>query len=311
MKPTVLANTAKISHDEWLSLRHRFIGGSDAATVVGLNPYASRVALYLDKKGMSAPKEESEAMRLGTDLEDYVAQRFSEKTGKKVRRDRHMYLHPEYPFLGADVDRRVVGEDAILECKTTRGGRWDFEAGEIPPHWYCQCLHYMNVTGAKKCYLAILHLGKDFHVFEINRDEEQMKALLDAEISFWRDFVEKDVLPDPDGSDSAREALKVAYGDPVDTEANLMIHEGDLSEYERLKDEETALKREIERIKQKIQVTMGNATEGFATGWKVTWKTQTRDSVDSKKLKDLYPEAWKACARMSASRVMRISKLED
>ena len=311
MKPTILANTAKISHDEWLELRHRFIGGSDAATVVGLNPYSSRVALYLDKKGMSSPKEESEAMRLGTDLEDYVAQRFTEKTGKKVRRDRHMYLHPEYPFLGADVDRRVVGEDAILECKTTRGGRWDFEAGEVPPHWYCQCLHYLNTTGAKKCYLAILHLGKGFYVFEIARDEEQMKALLDAEISFWCDFVEKDVLPSPDGSESAREALKTAYGATEETEANLMIHDGDLAEYERLKDEETALKKEIERLKQNIQVTMGSATEGFATGWRITWKTQTRDSIDNKKLKDMFPEAWKACARMSASRVMRISKLED
>ena len=311
MKPLILANTAKISHDEWLELRRRFIGGSDAATVVGLNPYSSRVALYLDKKGMSAPKEESEAMRLGTDLEDYVAKRFSEKTGKKIRRDRHMYLHPAYPFIGADVDRRVVGEDAILECKTTRGGRWDFEAGEVPPHWYCQCLHYMNVTGAKKCYLAILHLGKGFYVFEINRDEAQMKALLDAEISFWRDFVEKDVLPDPDGSESAREALKAAFSDTEETEANLMSHEGDLAEYERLKAEESQVKKDIEQIKQRIQVTMGSATAGFSERWRITWKPQTRDSIDSKKLKDMFPEAWKACARMSASRVMRISKTEE
>ena len=144
-----------------------------------------------------------------------------------------------------------------------------------------------------------------------SRKAVQMEALMGAEISFWRDFVEKDVLPDPDGSESAREALKMAYSATVDTEANLMIHDGDLAEYERLKDEETALKKEIERLKQKIQVTMGSATEGFATGWKVTWKTQTRDSVDSKKLKDMYPDAWKACARMSASRVMRILKTEE
>lgn len=53
-----------------------------------------------------------EAMRQGRDMEDYVARRFSEKTGLKVRRSHQLYRSKEHPFQIADVDRMIVGEDA-------------------------------------------------------------------------------------------------------------------------------------------------------------------------------------------------------
>ena len=50
--------------------------------------------------------------------EEYVAQRFMEATGLKVRRSNYMYRSVEHSFMLADIDRLVVGEDAGLECKT-------------------------------------------------------------------------------------------------------------------------------------------------------------------------------------------------
>ena len=41
-----------------------------------------------------------------------------EATGLKVRRSNFMYRSVENPFMIADVDRLVAGEDAGLECKT-------------------------------------------------------------------------------------------------------------------------------------------------------------------------------------------------
>ena len=34
------------NHEEWLALRSGYIGGSDAAAVIGLNPYKSPFALW-------------------------------------------------------------------------------------------------------------------------------------------------------------------------------------------------------------------------------------------------------------------------
>ena len=78
--------TKNMTQDEWLAQRRNAIGGSDAASIIGLNSFSSPFAVWLDKMGMAEPSEENEAMRLGHDLEEYVAKRFTEATGKKVRR---------------------------------------------------------------------------------------------------------------------------------------------------------------------------------------------------------------------------------
>lgn len=74
--------------------------------------------VYEDKTTDSIEEIDNEAMRQGRELEDYVARRFTEATGKKVRRANFMYYDEKYPFMLADVDRMVVGENAGLECKT-------------------------------------------------------------------------------------------------------------------------------------------------------------------------------------------------
>ena len=94
--PKKLVNIKKISHEEWLSLRERGIGGSESAICVNMNPYAGLLTLYAMKTGMSKPKEDNEAMRLGRDLEQYVAERFTEETGKKVINDNWFYVDDEY-----------------------------------------------------------------------------------------------------------------------------------------------------------------------------------------------------------------------
>ena len=74
--------------------------------------------MYTDKRTDEIEEFDNEAMREGRDLEEYVARRFMEETGKKVRRANAMFYDEEKPFMLADVDRMIVGENAGLECKT-------------------------------------------------------------------------------------------------------------------------------------------------------------------------------------------------
>ena len=78
--------TLNMTHEEWLQRRKTGIGGSDAGAICGLNPYVSPMGVYLDKISTETTDLDNEAMRQGRDLEEYVARRFIEATGLKVRR---------------------------------------------------------------------------------------------------------------------------------------------------------------------------------------------------------------------------------
>ena len=134
-------STKGMPHKEWLEHRRRSIGGSDAAAIIGLNPWASPYSVWADKLGLIPPKEDNEAMRLGRDLEEYVAKRFCEETGKRVRRENSIIINPDYPFAHANVDRILIGEDAGLECKTSSSlNLKKYKNGEYPANFYCQCI---------------------------------------------------------------------------------------------------------------------------------------------------------------------------
>ena len=78
----VIVKTVGLSREDWLEYRRKGLGGSDASTVCGLNPYSCKLTLWADKTGRLPEKEDSEAMRTGRDLEQYVALGFEEATGK-------------------------------------------------------------------------------------------------------------------------------------------------------------------------------------------------------------------------------------
>ena len=123
--------TLNMTHEEWLQRRKTGIGGSDAGAICGLNPYVSPMGVYLDKISTETTDLDNEAMRQGRDLEEYVARRFIEATGLKVRRSNMMYRNSRYPFMLADVDRFIVGEDAGLECKTASAYNADKWTGAV------------------------------------------------------------------------------------------------------------------------------------------------------------------------------------
>lgn len=173
MKLNKLVSTLNMEHEEWLENRRKGIGGSDAGSICGLNPYSSAIAVFQDKTQPLTEKPDNESMRQGRDLEEYVARRFMEETGKKVRKANAIFYKEEQPFMLANVDRLIVGENAGLECKTASAYSADkWKDGHIPESYEIQCHHYMAVTGADAWYIACVILGKEFVWHKIERDEE-------------------------------------------------------------------------------------------------------------------------------------------
>lgn len=294
-------------HEDWLKARRNGIGGSDAAAIIGCNDFSSPYEVWLDKMGMLDPKEPNEAMRQGTELEGYVAWRFSDKTGKKVRRRPGIFMNPDYPFALATIDRWVLGENAGLECKTTNAMNLSkFRDGEFPANYYVQCMHYMAVTGADKWYLAVLVQGKDFLTFEFERDEEMIADLMEAERDLW-DHVVSGIPPETDGTDATGHALSSQY--PGGAEGDIDLFGVDFDRLNSLKEQKKSLEREIKRIEQEAKARMGDFETGHNGKWKVYWKTQTRKSFDHKRFEESHPELdLSPYFKESVSRVFRVKE---
>lgn len=304
-----LCSTLGMGRPAWLEWRRKGIGGSDAGAILGLNPYSSAFSVWCDKKGLLPEKEDNEAMRQGRDLEQYVAERFTETTGKAVRRCNYLLAHPEYPWMLANVDRLVIGEDAGLECKTTSIlTPTDYDAGDVPPQYYVQCQHYMAVTGCVKWYLAVLVLNKKFHIFEIVRNEAEVAALIAAEKSFWEGNVLAGVEPAPDGSERAGEVISSLYPGGQGGTAPLYGMEQAAQDYLFLSGQIKALERQKDECKQRIQVEMKEAEEGVLPGYRVTWRAQTRTSVDTKALREDMPDVYEKYSRTETVRTFRLKE---
>lgn len=310
--PKKLTNLSGLTHEEWLRWRRKGIGGSDAATVVGLNPYSSLYELWADKQGFLPAKEDTETMRTGRDLERYVADRFCEATGKKVQKLSYMYCHNEHPFIIANIDRKVVGENAGLECKTTSPyNKTDFAEGNVQLNYLCQCWHYMNVMGYDRMYLAVLVLGKGFYWYTVEQDKEQQQALLKAEVDFWNTYILDDCIPEPDGSESANNVLKTIYGKEMQETVNLMHIDRLLDGYAIAQDRCKAAEAEKERLAQQIKMHIGDAAAGIGSKFKVSWASQTRRSVDTKKLAAEYLQVYEQVIKTTQSRTFRFAKRKD
>lgn len=278
-----------MSRPEWLAQRRKSIGGSDAAGIVGLSKWSTPYTVWADKTGQLPDKPDTEAMRLGRDLEDYVARRWMEATGKKVRRLNAMLYNEQYPFAHADIDRDVVGERAGLECKTTSAlNVRKFRDVEFPEQYYAQCVHYMAVTGYDRWYLSVLVFGQGLFNYILERDQAEIDALMEAEKDFWK-LVQGDTPPPVDGLRPTTSALVTIYNSSEDRYTQLFGRETLLQEWDDLKRQQKAILQRMQQIKQVLMQDMGDASEAFCGAYHVIWRTQKRGSLSRERLRKAYP----------------------
>jgi len=297
------------THEEWLELRTKGVGGSDAAAVVGLNPYRTPLDVYFEKRGETEPEDlsDNEAVHFGNVLEDVIAQEYSRRTGRKVRRNNRLLRHPEHSFMQASLDREVVGESRLLECKTAgafMADQWG-EAGtdEVPMQYLIQCMHYLAVTGKDLCDLAVLIGGRDFRIYPIQRDEELVANLIAGEAEFWRRVQDGDPPP-PQVVGDVHKLHPRDDGSVIraETEAVLLVEamnetKGQIKQLE-------AVKREHEK---QLKAYLGDhAILEAPDGRKLaTWKNQTSSRFDAKAFKADHPDIDAQYRRESEARVLR------
>ena len=279
----------------WLAERKTGIGGSEAAAVMGLSPWATPVPVWLDKTGRAAPKEDTEAMRIGTELEDFVARRYCQETGRTVQRYNKM-LHVD--CLLGNFDRLVIREgekvashmgevrtNLLLECKTSTR---EWEDG-VPLYYQTQVQHYMGLVACLEAAdVAVLFLGrKHFEVYRVERDQaviDHMQAYLRE---WWERHVVRDEMPKPQNEADCK--LLWARSNPgKSVEATAEIVEK-LKKYADAKETEKAVKDIAAALQSDIEAFMGDAEVLVGPDGKpmLTWKSA----------KDTSKTNWEALAR--------------
>ena len=301
MKKLVL--TLNLDKKEWLKYRKQGIGGSDAGAVCGLNPYRTAMQVYQDKISEETEEIDSEAMRQGREFEDYVARRFTEATGKKVRRANEMFYQEKYPFMLADVDRMVVGENAGLECKTASPYMTEqWKDGKIPLSYQIQCLHYMAVCGAEAWYIAVLIYGKEFKYYRIERDEEMIADLIRIEQNFWEEHVLKRQMPSPDGSKLADSVIAEYYKQTIAETIPLTGFNEKIKRRQELSEIIGKMDTEKRQIEQELKLYLGEAEIAENEQYRVSWKAVQSNRLDEKRLKEEQPEIYEKYKKSVLSR---------
>ena len=332
--PVVLCNTEGMSEQEWLGWRRNGIGGSDAGTVFGVNPYRTKRDLYFDKIGVEPvePKDDFPVLplRWGHALEPVIADEFAHTTGLKVRVDKNMYQHPLYPFMVADVDRLIDlpdGTTGILEIKTANpAASYKWADGGIPYSYELQVRHYMAVMNIDVAYIccAFENNSQTMVIRRLDRDLDFEEQIIESEREFWEENVLKQIPPVLTGEapELAMETLRKFYAaKPNITPVSLDGFKNELEKIEKLRDAKSRLEKEVKSLDEQIKVLqipildhLGENTGGAAVignkSYELTYKAQSRTGVskdDLEKMAYSDPDAYKKYVKETATRVARFS----
>ena len=261
-----------------------------------------------DKTSEDVSDTDNEAMRQGRDLEDYVARRFMEATGLKVRRSNMMYRSDDHPCMIADVDRLVVGEDAGLECKTASAYNADkWKDGEVPMHYLIQCCHYMAVTGKTAWSIAVVLLGQEFKFTKITRDDALIANLIAIEEAFLNNHIIPRIILPPDGSKACDEVLEQYFHRArKDSAIPLIGFDEKLNRRSELLGQIKELEQEQQQIEQEVKLFMQDNEIAASKNYRVTWSNVNTTRLDTKRIKDEEPEIYQNFVKVTSSRRLTI-----
>lgn len=195
----------------WLAERRRGLGGTDAAAIVGASKWATEFDVWMEKVNDLPQKSDTDLMWWGRALEDVIARRYVETTGRKVWAPGRVMAHADFPELIGSPDRLVLGEQRGLEVKTASlqtAGEWGPDGSDVMPEAYVvQVAHYMAITGFDKWDVAVLLGGNDFRVYTVQRDREFEDWLVNRCVGWWQEHVVGGRQPFITGAKSTSDVL--------------------------------------------------------------------------------------------------------
>jgi predicted phage-related endonuclease len=195
---------------------------------------------------------------------------------------------------------------AVLEIKTTNAFNshdWQSDAG-APLAYLVQVHHYMRLTEHDRALLACLVGGQRLELRTVYRDDAVIEAMIARELEML-DYIRTDTPPPPDGSDSAKDAIRALYPESSGKTIRLDHETWEAcKELKARKEQLDVVKRQAAELQQRIELAMGDAEQAvspFDTP-AARWPSVQSTRLDSKALKAARPDVWSEFAVPTSTR---------
>lgn len=182
---------------ECLIKRNDKIEGKDIGAILGFDKYRTINNVYEEKtiKIENSQRVVDAAYWINT-LEEVLSREFMLRTRKKIRKNNINTIDKDYEFMTSNVNRKIIGENSILDCKVINGiDEIDISNENFSKKYVLQAQHDMKVKRADKCYIAILINNEKFIIREVKRNEDLISKIVKVEEKFWNEYIKKRVSP--------------------------------------------------------------------------------------------------------------------
>jgi putative phage-type endonuclease len=290
--------------EQWLLERKVYLGGSEIAPIMGLSPYSTPLDVYRDKMNPAVIyEEESEDLKRGVRVEKYILQEYSEVNNCALETNLSPFTDPKYPFMRGNVDAKLVGENVIVEAKSTKCPIAKWEEG-IPEYYRTQVAYYAMLTNAERVDVPVLFSNWQYACFTYWRDLEYEAQIRGAVIDFWNNHIVAGIPPEP----STPAELQEVY--PKLETAKIIKADSGIKEKISIWQEAAIKRRELEKQEEKLKIEiqnfMGEAGILDAGFCKVALKERTMNRLDTGALKQEMPELYKEYSNDNTYRILQI-----
>ena len=280
------------------------IGGSDIAPIMGLSPYSTPLDVYREKMSPEVMyEEEGKDLKRGKRVERYILQEYCEANDCKLEVNLPAVIHPEYAFMRGNIDAKVVGQNVIVEAKSTKCPIAKWEDG-IPEYYRTQVAYYAMLSDADRVDVPVLFSNWQYACFTYWRDYEYEALIKKAVIDFWNNHIIPGIPPEP----STPAELQTVY--PKIENAKTIKADNEIRETVSLWQETSIKRKELEKQEEKLKIEiqrfMGDAGVLDAGFCKVAIKERTAIRLDINSLKATMPQIYKEYSNDNTYRILQI-----
>lgn len=274
--------------EEWLAKRREGIGASEAAAVLGIDPWSTPIDLYLRKaRGSERDRTPRERwrMQLGHRMQADILSELSAATGLEIRPCDVLYRSRRHAFMLATPDAMAfAGREPVLAEAKLVGDRMEreWEAG-IPLYVQAQVAHQAIVLGVARVFVAVLFIdrraGNPFEWFEYRLGDNVEEWLVEREGEFWRSVLSGEV-PALDFEALTKESIARLY--PHESEGKVVtLPEEALAldaKIQKAREEEAKARANREHAEARLEALMADAADGLLPGGagRYSWRTVNR-----------------------------------
>jgi putative phage-type endonuclease len=291
-----------MTREQFLLDRKKGIGGSDVASILGVSPFRTALEVYHDKTSPELLLEEmNEDMQRGVRVEKYILQEYAERSEVQLNTNIPTIVDKTYPFMRANIDAKVIGQNVVVEAKSTKAPIASWESG-IPEYYKAQVAYYAMLTDAERVDVPVLFSGWKYACFTYWRDVEYEASIKEAVINFWNNHIVKNIPPKP----TSPEELMAAY---PKLEEKTIEADNDIREKVYLLQEAQAQRKKLEeqekQLKTQIQGFMGDAGMLDAGFCKVALKEIQATRFNANAFKEKYTELYQQYLNASSYRKLQ------